>query len=166
LYPVTPDEVLADQLSATEWLALPTPEPVTDTAGAVFVALLTTVIVELNVPALFGANTIFMMALCPAANVAPLMPLVTLYADEPLMLTPEMVTLEFPLLIRATESVSLFPTVSLPKSSFEVDDIRLFVDPEPAPARITDSTVVPLLVFSVSVPAAVPAAVGLNPTAK
>jgi len=52
--------------------------PDTAIAGAVFVALLTTVIVELNVPVLFGANTMLNVADCPPANVTPLMPPVTL----------------------------------------------------------------------------------------
>jgi len=70
--------VLADQLSATECIVLLIPEPLTATAGAVFVALLTTVTVPLNVPVLFGANTMCIVAVWPAASVAPLMPLVTL----------------------------------------------------------------------------------------
>ena len=70
--------MLAVQPSVTEWLVLLMPVPFTATAGAVVVALLMTVTVPVNVPMLFGANTIFMVAVCPAASVAPLMPLVTL----------------------------------------------------------------------------------------
>ena len=72
-------DVLACQFSATEWLVLLTPVPDTAMAGSVL-ALLTTVTVPLSVPVVFGANTMFMIALCPGAMLAPLMPLVTLYA--------------------------------------------------------------------------------------
>ena len=69
--------MLPIQLSATEWLVLLTPVPETAMAGAVFVALLTTVTFPLCVPVVFGAKTMFIVADCPAASVAPLMPLVT-----------------------------------------------------------------------------------------
>jgi hypothetical protein len=152
-------------LSATEWLVLLMPVPLTATDGAVLVALLTTVTVPLSVPVVFGANTICIVAVCPAASVAPLIPLVTLYAD-PLILTPEIVTLEFPVLIRATARVVLSPTVSLPKFSFDVDDTRLLVEPEPVPLRPMVTRAIPLLFFRVRLPAKLPDVVGLNPTAK
>ena len=82
------------------------------------------------------------------------------------MLTPEIVTLEFPVLIRATESVSLSPTVSLPKFSFDVDDTRLLVEPNPEPLRPIVTNTVPLLFFNDRLPVNEPDAVGLNPTAK
>jgi len=165
LYPTTPVEVLGDQLSATECAVLLMPVPVTAITGAVFAALLTTVTVPLNVPMVFGANAMFMIADCPAATVAPLIPPVTLN-PEPLMLTPEIVTLELPLLISVTASVVLPPTVSLPKFRFDVEEVRPPVDPEPEPLRLTATSVLPLLFFKVSVPVTVPDAVGLKPTAK
>lgn len=55
-----------------------TPLPETAIVGAVLAAVLTTVTVELKVPVLFGAKTMFRIAVCPAAKVAPLMPPVTL----------------------------------------------------------------------------------------
>lgn len=70
--------MLACQFSATEWVVLLTPVPDTAIAGAVLVALLTTVTVPFIVPVVFGANTMFMTVLCPGTRVAPLMPLVTL----------------------------------------------------------------------------------------
>jgi len=82
------------------------------------------------------------------------------------MLTREIVTLELPVLISATASVSLSPTVSLPKLSFDVDDTRDFVEPEPEPLRPIVTSTVPLLFFSVRLPVNEPDAVGLNPTAK
>jgi len=142
------------------------PDPLTATAGAVLVALLTTVTVPLNVPVLFGAKTMCIVADCPAASVAPLMPLVTLYAVEPLMLTPEMVRLEFPVFVNDTGSVSLSPTVSLPKLSFDVEEAKVRVEPEPEPLRATVNRTVPLLFFRVRLPVNEPEAVGLNPTAK
>jgi hypothetical protein len=143
-----------------------TPVPATAIAGAALVALLTTVTVELNVPVLFGAKTMCMIADCPAANVAPLMPLVTLYAVEPVMLTPAIVTLEFPLFVNVTGSVVLSPTVSFPKLSCDIDDTRLVVELEPAPLRGTVTSTVPLTFLMVNAPLKVPDVVGLNPTAK
>src|SRR5262245_12717922 len=105
------------------------PAPETAIAGAAFVALLTTVTVELKDPVAFGANTMCMVVLCPAAKLAPLTPLVTLYADEPVILTPEMVTVEFPLLVKVTASVVLSPTVSLPKFRLDVEGTSVCVDP-------------------------------------
>lgn len=70
--------MLAAQLSATECPVLLTPVPETAIPGAVLVALLTTVTLPVSVPVVFGANTMFIVADCPAASVTPLMPLVTL----------------------------------------------------------------------------------------
>jgi hypothetical protein len=77
-----------------------------------------------------------------------------------------MVTLEFPVLISATPSVVLCPTVSLPKFSLDVDDTRDFVDPEPVPLSATVTSAVPLLFFNVKLPVNVPDAVGWNAIAK
>lgn len=130
------------------------------------VALLTTVTVELKVPVLFGAKTMFMIADCPAASVAPLMPLVTLNPVEPVMLTPEIVTLEFPVFVSVTGSVVLSPTVSFPKLSFDVEDTRLWVELEVFPLNGTVTSRVPLTFLMLNVPLNVPDVVGLNATAK
>jgi hypothetical protein len=66
--------VLGDQLSATECAVLLMPVPLTATFGAVLVALLTTVTVPLKAPVDFGAKTMFSVARCPAARVAPVRP--------------------------------------------------------------------------------------------
>jgi len=157
--------VLAVQPSATEWLVPLMPVPLTVTTGAVLVAVLTTVTAPLNVPVLFGAKTMFMVALWPAASVAPLMPLVTL-KPVPLMLTPEMITAELPVLVSRTPRVVLSPTVSLPKFRFEVDDTSDIVDPEPVPLNATVTKTAPPLFLSVKAPVDAPDAVGLNPIAK
>jgi hypothetical protein len=141
------------------------PVPLTATLGAVLVALLITVTLPLKLPVDFGANTMFMVAVCPAASVAPLMPLVTLKL-VPLMLTPEMVTLEVPVLVSRTPRVVLSPTVSLPKFRLDVDDKSDVVDPEPVPLNATVTKTVPLMFLSVRVPVDVPDAVGLNAIAK
>ena len=143
-----------------------TPVPDTAMAGAPLVALLTTVTVPLRVPVVFGANTRFMIALCPGANVAPLMPLVTLYAEDPVMLTPEIVTFDVPLLVSVTGSVVLSPTVSLPKLRLDREDTKLLVELALPPLNGTVSSTVPPLFFSVRLPEKLPEAVGLNPTAK
>jgi len=66
--------VLGDQLSATECAVLLMPVPLTETLGAVFVALLATVTVPLKAPVDFGAKMIFSVARWPAARVAPVRP--------------------------------------------------------------------------------------------
>jgi hypothetical protein len=144
-----------------------TPVPDTAIAGAALVALLTTVTVPLSVPVVFGANTMLMIALCPGLRVAPLMPLVTLYAaEDPVMLTPETVTLDVPLFVSVTGNVVLWPTVSLPKLKLDTDDTKLLLEVVPVPLKGTVTSAVPELFLSVSVPVKVPDAVGLNPTAK
>jgi len=50
------------------------PVPLTETLGAVFVALLATVTVPLKAPVDFGAKMIFSVARWPAARVAPVRP--------------------------------------------------------------------------------------------
>jgi len=162
-----PVDVLACQFSATEWLVLLTPVPDNVMAGAVLVALLTTVTVPLSVPVVFGANTMFMIALCPGARVAPLMPLATLYAaEDPLMLIPEIVTFDVPLFVSVTGNVVLSPTVSLPKLKLDVDDTKLLVAVEPFPPSDTVTSAAPALFFSVRLAKKAPTAVGWNPTAK
>jgi len=82
------------------------------------------------------------------------------------MLTPETVTLEFPVLVNFTGSVVLSPTVSLPKFRLDVEGTSVWVDPEPEPLKATVTSAAPLLFFRVKVPEALPDVVGLNPTAK
>ena len=83
-----------------------------------------------------------------------------------LRLKPEIVTLEVPVLIRATASVVLSPTVSLPKFNVEVDATSDFEEPAPEPLSPTDRTNVLLMFFKVNVPENVPDEAGAKPTAK
>jgi hypothetical protein len=107
-----------------------------------------------------------MIALCPGDSVAPLTPLVTLYAEDPVMLTPEIVTFDVPLLVNVTGKVVLAPTVSLPKLRVDREDTKLLVGLEPLPLNGTVTSTAPALFFIVRLPVKLPEAVGLNPTAK
>jgi hypothetical protein len=82
------------------------------------------------------------------------------------MLTPEIVTFDVPLFVNVTGSVVLSPTVSLPKLRLESEDTRLLVGLEPVPLKGTVTSTAPALFFIVRLPVKLPAAVGLNPTAK
>jgi len=81
-----------------------------------------------------------------------------------LMLKPEIVTLELPVLVSVTGRVVLPPTVSLPKFNVEPDATSDFVEPEPDPLKGTDNTNVLLMFFNVKVPENVPEEVGAKPT--
>ena len=80
------------------------------------------------------------------------------------MLKPEIVTLEFPVLLSVTASVVLPPTVSLPKFNVEVVATSDFVDPAPDPLNPTDKTRLLLMFFNDKVPENVPEEVGANVT--
>src|SRR5689334_13292941 len=80
------------------------------------------------------------------------------------MLKPEIVTLELPVLLSVTGNVVLPPTVSLPKSSVELDATSDFVDPSPVPLSSTDKTGAVVMVFRVKVPEIVPEEVGAKLT--
>lgn len=81
-------------------------------------------------------------------------------------LTPEIVRLEFPVLVNFTGSVALPPTVSFPKLNCDIEDTRLFVELEVLPLKGTATNTVLLEFLRLSVPLNVPDVVGLNPTAK
>jgi hypothetical protein len=82
------------------------------------------------------------------------------------MLAPEIVRLEFPVLVNFTGSVVLSPTVSFPKLNCDVEDTRLFVELEVLPLKETPTSTVLSDFLRLSVPLNVPDIVGLNPTAK
>lgn len=81
-----------------------------------FEALLTTVAVPVNAPALLGAKATVKLVDWLAARVSG-----SVIPDEenpvPVTLTLERVTLEFPVLVNVTACVELDPVVTLPKLS-------------------------------------------------
>jgi hypothetical protein len=146
-------------------VTLLTPVPVTATEFGELVALLTSVTTPLTLPATLGANTTFNSAVCPAAIVLPLTPLVTLN-PVPATLICEMVRLEFPVFFTATCSGLVPPTISLPKFKLDVNNemVRVAVVPLPLNAMVCVESVALLLI--VMVPVTLPVTVGPNATAK
>ena len=142
-----------------------TPVPDTATEFGEFVALLISVTVPLTLPVVLGANTTLRFAVCPAEIVVPLMPLVTLN-PEPVTLICEMIRLEFPVFFTATSSGIDPPRISLPKFKLVVasEIVRVAVVPVPLKAMVWVALVA--LLFIVTVPVALPEAVGLNDTVK
>ena len=145
--------------------APPTPVPDTLIEAGELLALLVTVTVPVKFPAVLGANSIWRIAVCPAAMVVPLTPLSTL-KPVPLADASDTVTLEFPALTRVAPSVLDPPTASLPKfkTEFEISNVRVGVPPVPLTAILTSAA--PLLPFSITDPVTLPEAVGKNPTVK
>jgi hypothetical protein len=95
------------------------------------------VTVPLALPVAFGANTTLNCADCPAAKVAPLIPDPTLN-PAPVTLIEEIVTLELPVLVTCTPSVSDPPTASLPKLRAEVEiaSVLAAIEPEPLSGKV------------------------------
>src|SRR5260370_1153383 len=91
-----------------------TPVPVTATEFGELVALLTSVTTPLTLPATLGANTTFNSAVCPAAIVLPLTPLVTLN-PVPLTVALEIVKLAAAVFFSCTVCEFVVPSATLPK---------------------------------------------------
>jgi hypothetical protein len=87
---------------------------------------------------------------------------------ELLMEALETVTVDAVTFLIASVCVILVPTATVPYDTDEgvevSEGVCVPLVPEPLSAMVTNT--VPLLVFSVKVPEALPDAVGLNPTAK
>jgi hypothetical protein len=106
--------VLAVQLSKTDSGVTWTPVPDKETVAGEFVALLVTLTLPVTLPAVVGANTTFSVADWFGDKLVPaLTPLALNPAPEGV--TPEIVTFEFPLLVKVTLIVLLLPSFTLPK---------------------------------------------------
>jgi hypothetical protein len=92
--------------------AVPVPLNVTDVGESV--ALLVTVTLPFSEPPLAGANVTLRDAVWPGVTTCPADTPVAL-KPEPLTLTFETVTFEFPPLVKVTGSALLLPTLTLPK---------------------------------------------------
>lgn len=108
------------------------PVPVSAMAKGELEALLVTVAVPERVPTLAGAKTTLKLVDWLAASVSGSVVPVEVN-PVPVTLTLEMVTLEFPVLVRVTVWVELVPVVTLPKLS----------DVEEAESWRTGATLVP-----------------------
>jgi hypothetical protein len=157
--------LLAPQFSVTKCEVLLTPVPVSATPLGVFVALLVIVTLPLTLPVALGAKTTFISAVCPAAMVVPLTPLVTLN-PVPVTLIPETVKLELPVFLTVTPSGIAPPTISFPKFRLDVESeiVRVALAPVPLSAIVCVGFVALLLM--VTLPVTLPDVVGANATVK
>ncbi len=107
--------MLAVQVRLTECVTAATPVPVSAiTLGEVVALLVTVTLAPVTVPPADGANLTFSVAVFPG---------VTIWPDEtplavkpaPVMVTFDIVTFEFPALVKITDKVALLPTLTLGK---------------------------------------------------
>ena len=113
LYPDTV-EVLAVQLSVTECATGCTPVPDREIVVGELVALLVTVALPGRLPADAGAKVTFSVAVCPGVRICPEETPLAVY-PAPEMLTLEMVTLEFPALVKVTPRMLVLPMLTFEK---------------------------------------------------
>ncbi len=141
--------------------------PVPDTASELgeFVALLSSDTVPLTLPVAFGANTTFNSAVCPAAIVLPVIPVVTL-KPAPITLICEIVRLELPVFFTATCKGLDPPTISFPKLRLDAASEIVRVAVTPVPLRAIGYVGFVALLLMITLPVTLPEAAGLNPTVK
>ena len=136
--------------------------PASDTLSVGFVASLATVKVPVGLPAVFGAKTTLNDLLAPAARVNGVVTPLTL-KPVPVAETCETVTVVPPPLVMVSESVWLWPTVTLPKLSGEVVAAKL-----PTVTAVPESEIVNVgfvaSLATVKLPLGAPAADGANTT--
>jgi len=129
LYPATTD-ALAVQLSATEaeegggFDVAPVPER--EIAAGEFEASLVTVTLPELSPAAAGAKVTFRVAFCPGVKIWPDETPLAVY-PAPEMVTFEIVTLEFPPLVKTTGRVLLLPTLTVEKLRLVLLALRVSV---------------------------------------
>ncbi len=109
------EDVLAAQLSDTEYVVGATPVPEREITIGEFAALLVTVMVPVALPPDAGSNVALSAALCPLDRInpddTPLAP-----NPAPATVTFEIVTLELPAFVSVTLCVLLLDTLTLPKA--------------------------------------------------
>jgi hypothetical protein len=122
------------------------PVPLTLMVVGALLALLATVTAPVSAPAAVGAKVMFMVTLCPAAryrgNESPLA--LKAGAEE---LTPESVTVAFPVLLKMTDCEPLPPRGTLPRFKVEglADITPASLKPVPLSATV-DGELVALLI--------------------
>jgi hypothetical protein len=107
-------EVLAVQVSVTEWDTGWTPVPDSVTDAGELEALLTTVTPPVIGPVADGANVTLRVAVCPGATICPDGTPLAVY-PAPETVTVDIVTLEFPPFVNTTGRTLLLPILTLEK---------------------------------------------------
>jgi|ERR1700746_3134564 len=116
LYPITSVDTLAVQVKATVCGVCCTPVPARLIVGELL-ALLLTATFPVTAPAVVGANVITRVAVWLGVSVVPLTPVAL--KPAPVALTPEIITFEFPVLVRVTFTDALLPSLTLLKLKLE-----------------------------------------------
>lgn len=80
-----------------------------------FVALLAMLTVPLTAPAADGSNATVKVAVCDGSSTRPEDTPLAVKPAPPLVVTPEIVTFEFPLLVSVTLKELVVPSFTLPK---------------------------------------------------
>jgi len=114
LYPATLLEALAVQDNPTD-VAAATPVPETAMLVGEFVALLDIFTVPVTAPAAAGSNATVKVAVCEGSRTRPEDTPLVMKPAPPLVDMPEIVTLEFPLLVSVTVNELVVPLFTLPK---------------------------------------------------
>jgi hypothetical protein len=159
-YPLTPDDVLNDHCSATAWLVVDTPVPLTGTLifGA-FVASLLIAIEPAALPAVVGAKLAVRVVLCPGARVVlPLIPVAP--KPTPLTASPEIVRFEFPLFVSVNGCAAVEFTVTLPNATLVGDTPSTRVTDVPVPLTAIDNELSEAVDAIVTAPLTLPALLG------
>jgi hypothetical protein len=124
-----------------------------------FVALLAKLTFPLAAPAAVGANWTVTGTDCPAVKVSPeLTPLTVNPAPE--TFTADIVTLEFPVFVKAALKSLLLPTITLPKLRIDVLNVSSWVPATPVPLNAIVSGELGALLVSEIEPVTLPAALG------
>jgi hypothetical protein len=140
-----------------------TPVPAIEITFGVFVALLRMASFPATLPVFVGAKTTFISAVCPGSIVAPIKP-PFIPNPAPVIVTCEIVTLEFPVFFTATASGIARPTISFPKFKLDRDKemLRVALPPVPLSAIVCVEFATLIAIF----PVVLPAVVGPNVTVK
>jgi hypothetical protein len=111
-----------------------TPLPLREIVAGELLALLATETLPLALPEAVGAKVTLSVAVCPGVSVVFALTPLALY-PVPLVLTPEIVTFEFPVFVRATFCVPPLPALTLPKLRLVGFAPISFVTATPAPPK-------------------------------
>ena len=138
-----------------------TPLPLSAVVAGEFVALLATKTLPVGLPAAVGAKATFSVFDWPGVRVVLALTPLELY-PLPVVVTPEIVTFEFPLLVKVTFSEPLLPTFTFPKLKLVGFAPRRCVAVAPAPLKEIARGELGALLTSDIEPVVLVAAAGVN----
>lgn len=141
------------------------PSPNSEIVAGELDALLVTVTPPDALPAAPGAKVASRVADWPGVRINPAeTPLSE--KDPPAMLTFDMVTSEFPALVKVTDKELVLPTVTFPKFKLGTLEVSSVVAAIAVPLKVTVLGVLEALVLTETSPDKAPGVLGLNTTSK